>query len=181
MNITIGMFHRKDTKRISDNLWPIAAVIKYRCNKRIIDTCHYLEERGQKPILINTDSITWEGEWREEFREVFSEEKALGNFTLEYKSCRAVICGPKAYQIQDKETGETITRWSGPYSTKYTKLLGFGQIWNDRVKNMFQDVERLTQYKWDDRTHRFINHTGEKYQNVEQRLEEIVKWLKQEH
>jgi len=120
MNIAIGMFHRRDIRCPEDNLWPVAAVIKYRCNRRIIKTCETLETFNQMPDLINTDSILWEGEWSPIYRGLFKEEKALGNFTWEYKDCRATIRGPKCYQIEDSATGIVITRWAGSRARKYT-------------------------------------------------------------
>lgn len=180
MNATIGMFHRRETKYQEDNLWPLAAVIKYRCNKRIVDTCEWLKERGQKPILINTDSILWEGEWQDEFYEIFSDEKRLGNFTLEYKHCQAVIRSPKVYQIKDVNGGEVITRWSGPYSTKYTNLLDFGQIWQGKIYEFLRDVSEKNTIQWDKKKRRYINKKGEIYYNAEKEMEEMLLWLKQD-
>lgn len=173
MNMTIGMFHRKKTRFDSENLWPLAAAIKFRCNKRIVDTCEWLEQRGQKPILINTDSIMWEGTYTEDFSDMFSNEKKLGNFTYEYKSCRAVIRSPKIYQVQDKETGETITRWSGSHTKKYTSMLAFGQIWQESVYEFLRDLEERNIIKWDDKKRRFINRKGEIYIDTKEAVEEL--------
>lgn len=173
MNMTIGMFHRKKTRFDSENLWPLAAVIKFRCNKRIIDVCGWLEQKGQKPILINTDSIMWEGDYNDEFYEIFSDEKKLGNFTFEYKSCRAVMRSSKIYQIQDKETEETITRWSGSHTKKYTSMLAFGQIWQESVYEFLRDLEERNIIKWDDKIRRFINRKGEIYIDTKEAVEEL--------
>lgn len=175
MNMTIGMFHRKKTRMESENLWPLAAAIKFRCNKRIIDTCEWLEERGQKPILINTDSIMWEGEYSEEFEEVFSNEKKLGNFTWEYKKCRAVMRSSKIYQIEDVESGEVITRWSGSHTKKYTSMLAFGQIWQESVYDFLRDLEERNIIRWDNKIRRFINRKGEIYIDTKEAVEEL--WL----
>lgn len=177
MNATIGMLHRKKITNKEDNLWPVAAVIKFRCNKRIIDTCEWLKERDQYPILINTDSILWEGEWQDEFYEVFSNEKKLGNFTLEYKKCRAVIRSSKIYQVEDFETKEVITRWSGAHSRKYTALLRFGQIWREDVYDFLREVADKNAVKWDKKTCRYINRHGEQYYNATEELEDMLKWL----
>lgn len=179
MNATIGMFHRKKTLHQEDNLWPLAGVIKYRCNKRIVDTCEWLKERDQKPILINTDSILWEGEWQDDFYKVFSNEKKLGNFTLEYKKCRAVIRSTKIYQVEDAETGEVITRWSGSHSKKYTSLLRFGQIWQSKVYEFLKELENKNTIKWDDKSRRYINKEGDFYTNIDKEMEEFVLWLKE--
>ena len=179
MNATIGMFHRKKTLHQEDNLWPLAGAIKYRCNKRIVDTCEWLKERGQKPILINTDSILWEGEWQDNFYEVFSNEKKLGNFTIEYKKCRAVIRSTKIYQVEDAETKETITRWSGSHSRKYTSLLRFGQIWQNKVYEFLKELENKNTIKWDDKSRRYINKEGDFYTNIDKEMEEFVLWLKE--
>lgn len=177
MNATIGMLHRKKITNKEDNLWPVASVIKYRCNKRIVDTCEWLKERDQYPILINTDSILWEGEWQDEFFEVFANEKKLGNFTLEYKRCRAVIRSSKIYQIEDLDSGEVITRWSGAHSRKYTSLLRFGQIWRDDVYEFLQEVADRNAVKWDKKTCRFINKKGDIYYNSNKEMEELLQWL----
>lgn len=179
MNATIGMFHRKKTRLQEDNLWPIPAVIKFRCNKRIIDTCEWLKERDQKPILINTDSILWEGEWQDDFYQVFSNEKKLGNFTIEYKKCRAVIRSTKIYQVEDAGTGETITRWSGSHSKKYTSLLRFGQIWKKSVYERLKELENKTTIKWDNKSRRYVNKEGDFFTNIEKEMEEFVLWLKE--
>ena len=173
MNMTIGMFHRKKTRFDNENLWPLAAVIKFRCNKRIVETCEWLEENGQRPILINTDSIMWEGTYTEEFSSIFSNEKKLGNFTYEYKDCRAVMRSSKIYQIQDKETGETITRWSGSHTKKFTGMLAFGQIWDERVYEFLRDLEERNIIRWDDKTRRFINRKGEIYIDTQEAVEEL--------
>lgn len=168
MNMTIGMFHRKKSRLDSENLWPLAAVIKFRCNKRIVDTCERLRELGQTPILINTDSIMWRGEIVAGMEQIFSDKKKLGNFTYEYKSCRAVMRSSKIYQIQDKETGETITRWSGSHTKKYTSQLAFGQIWQETVYDYLRKIEQENTIRWDSTKRRFINQLGEIYIDTEQ-------------
>ena len=173
MNMTIGMFHRKKTRFDTENLWPLAAVIKFRCNKRIVETCGWLEARGQKPILINTDSIMWEGDYTDEFYGVFSDEKKLGNFTFEYRACRSVMRSSKIYQIQDKETGETITRWSGSHTKKFTSMLAFGQIWQESVYEFLRDLEERNIIKWDDKRRRFINRKGEIYIDTKEAITEL--------
>lgn len=177
MNATIGMFHRKKTRLQEDNLWPIPAVIKYRCNKRIVDTCEWLKERNQLPILINTDSILWEGEWQDDFYQVFSNEKKLGNFTIEYKKCRAVIRSTKIYQVEDTESGKVITRWSGSHSRKYTSILRFGQIWQSKVYEFLRELENKNTIKWDDKSRRYVNKEGDFYTNTEKDIEELLLWL----
>lgn len=177
MNATIGMFHRKKSRLDSENLWPIAAAIKFRCNKRIVNMCEWLKERYQVPILINTDSIMWQGCLIDEMAEVFAEDKKLGNFTYEYKNCRAVIRSSKIYQIEDCETGEVITRWSGSHTKKYTSQLSFGQIWYEKVYEFLRDLEDSNTIRWDDRTRRFINRKGDIYTNTENLYEqEAAKW-----
>lgn len=173
MNMTIGMFHRKKTRFDSENLWPLAAVIKFRCNKRIVDVCEWLLERGHTPILINTDSIMWQGCVAPGMEEIFSDEKKLGNFTYEYKSCRAVMRSSKIYQVQDKETGETITRWSGSHTKKYTSMLAFGQIWQESVYDFLRDLEERNIIKWDNDKRRFINRKGEIYIDTKEAITEL--------
>lgn len=178
MNITIGMFHRKKTTTQEDNLWPLAAVIKFRCNKRIIDTCEWLKERGQRPILINTDSILWEGEWQDDFFAVFTKEKKLGNFAIEYKKCKAVIRSSKIYQVLDVESGDIITRWSGSHTKKYTRELAFGQIWHNKVYEYLKELESRNTIQWNHSIRRYVNQLGEIYENID--MEELLQWLKQD-
>ena len=167
MNATIGMFHRKVFTEQQDNLWPIAAVIKFRCNKRIVDECERLAANGCKPLLINTDSILWRGP----LIDGFAREKALGNFTIEYEKCRAVMRSPKIYQVQDVESGETITRWSGAHSKKYTSELAFGRIWEEKIYQFLQEEEMKNTVRWDDKTCRYVNKLYEIYTE-----EECVIW-----
>ena len=169
MNMTIGMFHRKKWTQQSDNLWPLAAVIKYRCNKRIVDTCGDLLKRGQRPILINTDSILWEGTETQGFQT----EKKLGNFTIEYERCAATIRSSKIYQVMDYATGEVITRWSGSHTKKYTSTLAFGQIWDPAIYEYLREVENKNTIRWDKGSRRYINKLGEEY--VKQ--EELPLWI----
>lgn len=179
MNMTIGMFHRKKNRLVEDNLWPLAAVIKFRCNKRIVDTCEWLQKMGQKPLLINTDSILWQGGIIDEMDDIFVDDKQLGNFTYEYKNCRAVIRSSKIYQVQDVDTGEVITRWSGSHTKKYTSMLEFGQIWSGKVYDFLRELEDRNIVRWDNKKRRFINRQGMIYRNTEfNNEEEAIKWLK---
>ena len=169
MNMTIGMFHRKKWTQQEDNLWPLAAVIKFRCNKRIVDVCGDLIKRGQHPILINTDSIMWEGN----DTEGFDTEKKLGNFVIENRRCLAVIRSSKIYQVYDLDTEEVITRWSGSHTKKYTRMLSFGQIWDARVYDYLRELEEKNTIKWDKTRRRYINKLGEDYKE----MEELPKWI----
>ena len=169
MNMTIGMFHRKKWTKQEDNLWPLAAVIKFRCNKRIVDVCDDLIKRGQHPILINTDSIMWEGN----DTEGFDTEKKLGNFVIENRRCLAVIRSSKIYQVYDLDTEEIITRWSGSHTKKYTRMLSFGQIWDARVYDYLRELEEKNTIKWDKTRRRYINKLGEDYKE----MEELPKWI----
>lgn len=169
MNMTIGMFHRKKWTQEQDNLWPLAAVIKFRCNKRIVDICGDLVKRGQRPILINTDSIMWEGN----YTEGFDTEKKLGNFVIEYRRCLAVIRSSKIYQVYDLDTEEVITRWSGSHTKKYTRMLSFGQIWDARVYNYLKELEDKNTIKWDKTRRRYINKLGDDYKE----MEDLPKWI----
>lgn len=169
MNMTIGMFHRKKWYEEKDNLWPLAAVIKYRCNKRIVDTCEDLVSRGQRPILINTDSIMWEGN----DATGFDTEKKLGNFVIEYRRCIAVIRSSKIYQIYDLDTQETITRWSGSHTKKYTSMLSFGRIWDPKVYEYLRSLENQNTIKWDKHRRRYVNKLNQNYQA----MEELPEWI----
>lgn len=170
MNMTIGMFHRKRFTTTEDNLWPLASVIKFRCNKRIVDTCADLVSRGQNPILINTDSIMWEGN----DASGFDTEKKLGNFVIEHRHCEAVIRSSKIYQIHDLDTDEVITRWSGSHTKKYTSQLWFGQIWDPRVYEFLRELEEKNTIKWDNKRRRYINKLGENFDITEDLPEWII-------
>lgn len=171
MNMTIGMFHRKKYTYQEDNLWPVAAVVKFRCNKRIVDMCEELKSRGQVPLLINTDSILWEGN----DTEGFATEKKLGNFTIENRRCLATIRSSKIYQVFDLDTEETETRWSGSHTKKYTSLLAFGRIWDPEVYEYLREVENKNTIKWSETKRRYINKLGENYITQEELPEWILK------
>lgn len=159
MNFTIGMWHRKKISSGDDNYWPLAAVVKFRCNKRIVDLCDELLKKRQIPILINTDSITWIGS----DQSCVDKEKFLGSFTLEYANCRVIIKGPKAYQISWREDGEdkVLTRWSGPHSKEQTEKLKFGDILRKEVLKKIDEEEKKNTYRWDDKKRRFVNMYGD--------------------
>ena len=155
MNATIGMFHQRKFRGEESNLWPLAAVIKFRCNKRIIDYCDALVELGQAPLLINTDSITWFGT----DTSLVQTEKKLGNFALEYTNCSLLYAGPKAYQIQAGD--EVITRWSGPHRKEETKKLPFGALLDPDIKEKVKQMEKANTYIWSWTHHRYINKLGQ--------------------
>lgn len=163
MNATIGMFHRKAFTGENDNLWPLAAVIKFRCDKRIADLCEKLYELGQVPVLINTDSITWRGG----DTSFTVTEKALGNFRLEYADCSLIYCGPKKYQIYGVPFGETevttLTRWAGPHRKSYTEKLAFGAIVDKEIVAKIAEEEKRNMVKWDKQKKRFVDYFGDVY------------------
>lgn len=160
MNATIGMFHRKRFTGEQDNLWPLAAVIKFRCDKRIIDLCDKLIEMGQVPMLINTDSITWCGN----DTSLTVTEKKLGNFRIEYENCSLLYLGPKKYQIKSIPYGETdettLTRWSGPHRKSTTEKLAFGDIKDKTIVAKIEQQEKRNVYRWDKKSRRYIDKTG---------------------
>ena len=168
MNATIGMFHRKRYTGDNDNLWPLAAVIKFRCDKRIVDLCNELYELGQIPLLINTDSITWRG--KDISLTVL--EKKLGNFRLEYENCGLVYVGPKCYQVKGVPVGgeeeEILTRWSGPHRTSYITSLPFGAILDKTVLGKIREEEKKNIYRWDRTKRRFVTKAGTIFKNMEE-------------
>lgn len=168
MNATIGMFHRKRFSGEQDNLWPLAAVIKFRCDKRIIDLCDNLYALGQVPLLINTDSITWYGD----DKSYTVSEKKLGNFRLEYENCGLVYVGPKCYQVKGVPIGgeeeEILTRWSGPHRTSYIRSLSFGDILNKEILEKIQEEEKKNFYRWDKTKRRFVTKAGTIFKNMEE-------------
>lgn len=168
MVATIGMWHRQEYSTYCPELWPLAAVIKFRCNKRIIDYCDQLVEMGQLPMLINTDSITWVGT----DTSLTTTEKKLGNFALENKVCSLLYTGPKKYQVRDDETGKVITRWSGNHRKSITEKLAFGELLNKEIIKMLEEQEKKATYKWSKERRRFINKLGEIYTREDLLMEE---------
>lgn len=168
MVATIGMFHRQTFKGVSTNLWPIAAVIKFRCNKRIIDYCNQLVDNYQVPLLINTDSITWRGR----DTSITTTEKKLGNFALEYANCSMLYSGAKKYQVRDDDNGAVLTRWSGNHRKTITDKLSFGEILNKEIIKKLEEQEKRATYRWSKEKRRFINQLGEIYTYVDYEMED---------
>lgn len=168
MVASIGMFHRRRFTGTTTNMWPIAAVIKFRCNKRIVDYCDELVSKGQVPLLINTDSITWRGT----DTSITTKEKKLGNFALEHANCSLLYSGAKKYQVRDDDTDEVLTRWSGNHRKTITDKLPFGGLLDKQVIKILEEQEAKATYKWDKAQRRFINKLGEIYTYIDYETEE---------
>lgn len=162
MNYTIGYWHKKKFREgRDDNYWPLSAVVKFRCNKRITDLYLKLKELGQYPILINTDSITWIGT----DKSLVDTEKKLGSFSLEYDNCRVLIGGPKKYQIEYEENGKlkALTKWAGPHKKEYTEKLPFGAMLDKKVQDLMEYEEAHNTIRWDKIRRRYVNRLDEIY------------------
>lgn len=87
-----------------------AAVIKARCNARMLDLKDEIERTGgNEVILINTDAVGWTGH---DLPHIYTTQKGLGNLILEHKNSQAIILGAKRYQILDRDKTLT-TKWAG--------------------------------------------------------------------
>lgn len=171
MVASVGMFHRRKFTGEETNLWPLAAVIKFRCNKRIVDYCNQLIDMYQAPLLINTDSITWRGT----DTSITTKEKKLGNFALEHANCSLLYSGPKKYQVRDDDDGTTITRWSGNHRKTLTEKLAFGEILNPKIIKTLEEQEKKATFKWDKTKRRFVNKFGDIYvlEDFEETMEDL--------
>lgn len=158
MNLTVGMWWRKEYFAGMEVMWPLSAVVHFRCNARMADIYESLLNLGQVPILINTDSITWVGDDTS-----LVQPKKLGSFTLEHKDAKMIIQSVKAYQISDysMEKGEEVclTRWSGRRK-QITENLAFGDILDPCIGLYFKAEEDKNLYRWDEKRKRFIARNG---------------------
>ena len=159
MNHSIGYWHKRNFYKGDDNYWPLAAVVKFRCNKRIIDLCNELVRKDQLPVLINTDSICWIGK----DTSLATTKKYLGSFTLEYENCRVIIGGPRKYQIEYAADGELkcLTRWSGPHGKDLTSKLCFGDMLIPGILKLMEKAENENTYRWSNEKRRFVNAYNE--------------------
>lgn len=107
----------------------LAAVIKERCNQRMLNLREEIEANGCNEVwLINTDAIGWVGY---DMPHLYTTEKKLGNLILEHKNAQAIVLGSKKYQIKDEKGIET--KWAGvPVIT--TQDMSFGDIRYDPTK-----------------------------------------------
>lgn len=137
LNISIGYFQKNDNPVYAY----IAAIVKARCNHRMEVLEKRILDAGNEVILINTDSISWDGS---DMPEIYTEEKGLGNFIIEHKDIKACVKGPKCYQLYDN--GETITVYSG-LPKRFSERLNFGAI-----LSMDRDLEAA---KWNPDTLRY--------------------------
>lgn len=121
----------------------ISATVIARCNARMNSMCNYIEEKGGKVILINTDAIAWTGI---DYPELYQTKKELGAFILEYANCTAYVKGAKSYQLLEPN-GKVHTVWAGVLKEK-TEQLEFGGIWRKDIAP--------TIWVFDKKTKRFI-------------------------
>ena len=156
MNISIGMFHRRNFSA-GEDIWPLAAVVKFRCNKRINDLCDFLREKGQIPLLINTDSICWHGDNVE--CAMPKTAKKLGNFCLEYENCSLLYKGSKCYQVEHEDG--VLTRWSGFRKKDYKTEFAFGDILDGALSKRIEDELKKAAFRWDYTKKRYVDQNGE--------------------
>ena len=165
MNIRIGGWWSRKTHNVNGYpipvMWPLTAVIHFRCNARIAKWVDKLKELEQFPILINTDSISWKGDDIS-----ICEEKKLGALTLEYKNCEMMFGSVKSYQINyfNEEIGdyECITRWSGVRKL-YSSQLPFGAVANEKYLGKFFRSKLKSMYTWDAEKCRYVDGNGDIY------------------
>ena len=111
----------------------MAAVIKARCNARMLDLQDKVETKGNEVVLINTDAIGWTGH---DMPEIYTTQKGLGNLILEHKDAKAIILGAKRYQILDKN-GKLTTKWAG-VRKDLTEKMKWGDIHSDIHKPRYR-------------------------------------------
>lgn len=160
MNLLVGFMDQKDYYAGQIVAWPIRAVIIYRCNQRILNLCEELKDNWSIPVLINTDSISWLGDYNPSIK-----EKHLGSFTTEYIDCNMIIRSVKCYQI--KSGDEVLTRYSGPHTKSYISTLPFGALLEEDCLAEIRELEAKYIYKWDDESFRFINKKGQVFEYEE--------------
>ena len=108
-------------------LSPIAAVTLARCCCRMAALADELKRRGNMPLMINVDSVSWLGKPEPD---LYVPEKDFGAMVLEYKNVYMCIGGAKKFQIYDPETSEIVTKYAG-VSTEISQELGFGFLTNE--------------------------------------------------
>lgn len=127
-----------------------AAVIKARCNARMLELKEEIEKfGGNEVVLINTDSVGWTGH---DMPHLYTTEKGLGNLILEHKNSTAIILGSKRYQIKDKN-GRLVTKWSG-VRKDITEKMAWCDIYNAGRKPRYrvwdwQQQQIIYKYKED--------------------------------
>ena len=102
----------------------VSAVIIARCANNMINRCKQLESENNIPVLVNTDSISWISN---NPSKVYTTEKNIGNFVLEYKNTNMIIKSVKAYQYMTENGCKTV--FSG-IKKEISKYFNFGDILN---------------------------------------------------
>ena len=123
MNLCIGYCQMNKCPILS----PIAAVTLARCCCRMATLADELKRRGNMPLMINVDSVSWLGKPEPD---LYVPEKDFGAMVLEYKNVYMCIGGAKKFQIYDPETSEVVTKYAG-VSTKISQEMGFGFLTNE--------------------------------------------------
>lgn len=99
----------------------VSAVVIARCANNMIKRCEILENEGNIPVLVNTDSISWVGTKSS----VCTTKKDIGNFVLEYSDIPMIIKSVKAYQYITEAGCKTV--FAG-VKKEITKDYKFGDI-----------------------------------------------------
>lgn len=112
----------------------MAAVIKARCNARMLDLKDEIERTGgNEVVLINTDAVGWTGH---DMPHIYTTQKGLGNLILEHKNSKAIILGAKRYQILDRDNTLT-TKWAG-VRRDITEKMKWKDIYDNSHKPRFR-------------------------------------------
>lgn len=101
----------------------LPAVVQARTIFSVIKKAMEIESAGNLVRFIATDSVGWEGEYIPEYDK---KRKVMGGFYYEYKHCKAIVMGPKRYQILTEE-GYCKTVWAGVPTEKQAMMV-FGDI-----------------------------------------------------
>lgn len=114
----------------------VSAVIIARCAYNMIKRCEVLRNENNIPVLVNTDSISW---ININPSSVYTTEKKIGNFVLEYAGTDMYIKSVKAYQYITEEGCKTV--FAG-VKKEISKLIKFGDISNyDEVSTLIRITE----------------------------------------
>ena len=120
MNATIGYFQRNNNPKLAH----LSAVVIARCANDMMKRANYLLETNKIPLLINTDAIIWLGE---QDYNLCTTIKDIGNFCVEYTDANVILKSVKAYQIENNDGSNLITRHSG-LDKEISRNMKFGDI-----------------------------------------------------
>ena len=99
----------------------ISATVIARNNHRMLNILEQLNQEGNIPLYVATDSIVWTGKEST----VATDKKFLGSFTYESKNVEFYALQIGAYQIRD---GEKVTTKCSYIQNKFKMDIAFGEL-----------------------------------------------------